>query len=66
MSVMAKKKPDRHLANPFMFRMRDDMRAQLDRLAERNATTVTAEITTAIRRHLEANDLWPPAQRGKP
>jgi predicted DNA-binding protein len=65
MSVMAKKKPDRHTGSPFMFRMRQDMRDQLDKLAGRNATTVTAEITFAIRRHLENNDLWPPPAKGK-
>jgi hypothetical protein len=59
MTVMAKKKPDRHKADPFMFRMPPRMRVQLDKLAERNVSTVTAEIIIAVRRHLELNDLWP-------
>lgn len=61
MGRMAKKKPDRHKAKPFQLRLHPLLKAQLEKLAERNVSTMTAEIVAAIRRHLEDNKLWPPA-----
>lgn len=62
MATMASKKPknDRHTKKQMQMRIHPAMRAQLELLAERNASTLTAEITIAIRRHLETEGLWPP------
>jgi hypothetical protein len=43
-------------------RLHPIVRTQLKKLAARKMTTVTAEITEAIRKHLESEGLWPPSQ----
>lgn len=59
--VMAKKKPnDRHQHKPLNLRLHSVLRMQLEKLCERNVSTLTAEVTIAIRQHLAANGLWPP------
>lgn len=60
MAVMAKKKADRHQTRPFPLRLRADLKEQLEKLAERNVTSITAEIIAAVRDRLIANGLWPP------
>lgn len=47
---------------PTQLRLHPLLRRQLEKLAERNASTMTTEIVTAIRKYLEANGLWPPPQ----
>ncbi len=65
MHFMAKKlpdspKPDRHKKKPFQLRLHHLLRQQLELLAERNASDMTQEISTAIRERLERANLWPP------
>lgn len=56
-----KKNPnDRHKNKPFQLRLHGALRQQLEKLAERNASKLTTEISIAIRTHLQANELWPP------
>lgn len=55
MAVMAKKKPDRHKSKPFQLRMPDFLKEQLEKLADQNYSTMTAEIIAAIKKHLEAS-----------
>lgn len=63
---MTDKKPtNRHKKKPLQMRLHDQLRAQLEILVERNASTLTAEITAAIRERLERADLWPPPQSKK-
>jgi hypothetical protein len=62
---MAKKANDRHKSQAFQLRMHPVLRTQLEKLAERKLTTLTAEVVEAIRRHLEANGLWPVDQTKK-
>jgi predicted DNA-binding protein len=63
---MAKKaNGDRHKTKMFPIRMHPVLRTQLEKLAERKLTTLTAEVVEAIRRHLEANGLWPVDQAKK-
>lgn len=59
MSVMAKRKGDRHSTKPFQIRLHASLRGQLKKLAKRNLSTMTAEITAAIRKHLAGEGLWP-------
>ena len=58
-----KKSSDRHATKMFPIRMHPVIRQQLEVLAERRLSTLTAEIVEAIRRHLEANGLWPVAPK---
>jgi hypothetical protein len=44
---------------PFMFRVPPAMREALESLTERNASTLTSEIVTAIRTSLTESGLWP-------
>lgn len=66
MHSMAKKqgadapKPDRHKKKPFQLRLHPLLRQQLEKLAEANASDMTAEIVIAIRKHLTDSKLWPP------
>jgi hypothetical protein len=53
----------RHQLLGFQLRLQASLRQQLEKLAERNASKVTAEIVTAIRERLERFELWPPTQR---
>lgn len=64
MTVMAKKKPsgDRHKKKQTQLRLHPLLRAQLEKLVERKLTTMASEITEALRKHLEANNLWPPRE----
>jgi len=61
-ACMANKKKttsDRHKRKALQLRMHALLRQQLERLVERNASTLTAEITTAVRERLEKHNLWP-------
>jgi hypothetical protein len=61
MPIMTDKpKKDRHIKKPLQLRLHALLRQQLEKLAERNASTMTAEITIAVRERLEAAGLWPP------
>lgn len=67
MAVMAKapkpeSKPDRHKKKPLQLRLHPLIRQQLQKLCAANATTMTEEITIAIRERLEAKKLWPPTE----
>lgn len=62
MSSDQSRKRDRHKKKPLQLRLHESLREQLEKLAERNLTTLTAEITAAIRERLIANDLWPPSR----
>ncbi len=59
MSSMAKKN-DRHKRPLTGIRLHPLMRQQLEALVDRNTSSVTEEIRTAIRERLEKNGLWPP------
>lgn len=58
MLVMAKK--DRHLKQQMQLRIHSLLRKQLELLKERHASTLSQEITIAIRERLEKFGLWPP------
>jgi hypothetical protein len=62
MRLMAdpKKKPDRHVKKALQLRIHPVVRAQLEKLVELSAGTLTTEITIAIRERLAAAGLWPP------
>lgn len=62
MAVMAKRKGDRHATKQFQIRLHASLRQQLKKLSKRNLSTMTAEITTAIRKHLTSEGLWPPGK----
>lgn len=65
MAVMAKeRRTDRHKRKPLQLRLHPLLRAQLEVLAEQNASTLTAETSTAIRERLERHGLWPAKQGG--
>ena len=49
-------------SEPFTFRLHDCLRAQLEKLATRNATRLSTEIIAAMREHLERNGMWPPPE----
>jgi hypothetical protein len=51
---------DRHKKKPLQLRLHELLRQQLEVLAERNASNLTAEITRAVREYLERAGLWPP------
>jgi hypothetical protein len=55
-----KGKRNRHRHPPYQVHLPTSLREQLEKLCTRNATKVSEEVRTAIRRHLEANGLWPP------
>lgn len=55
-----KKRTEAHLNPQFPLRLPRELRAMLDKLAERNARKATEEARTAIREHLERAGLWPP------
>ena len=60
--VMArpKKKPeDKHKNPQFQLRLHPLLRQQLQKSADRNATTITEEARTALRKYLESVGLWP-------
>lgn len=56
------RKKDRHKGKPLQLRLHHSLRQQLDVLTGRNATTLTTEISRAIRELLKAEGLWPPPQ----
>ncbi len=56
------KKTDRHVRKSFQLRLHPLLRAQLEKLGERNASKLTAEIVIAIRERLERANLWPPSR----
>jgi hypothetical protein len=51
---------DRHKRKSFQLRLHDLLRVQLEKLAERNASSLTTEASIAIRERLERAGLWPP------
>lgn len=51
---------DRHKSRQVNLRLPDVLREQLDVLCDQNLSTITSEIITAVRKHLEQNNLWPP------
>lgn len=53
-------KTDRHAKKGLQLRLHPLIRRQLDKLKERNASNLTAEIVIAIREKLEREGLWPP------
>ncbi len=61
----ANRKQDRHKAKSLQLRIHPLLRRQLEALVERNVSTLTAEITIALRAHLEAAGLWPPPSRAR-
>lgn len=58
MPDMAKKKG--HKSYPLQLRLHELLRQQLEILVKQNLSTMTAEITIALREHLRKNGLWPP------
>ena len=58
-----KKKNDRHKPS-VQVRLNIRLAAQLEKLAERNATSVTQEANRAVRLLLEEAGLWPPPETG--
>ena len=54
------KRPDRHRKLQTQLRLDPRVREQLDILVDRRISTLTEEITEAIRKHLADNGLWPP------
>lgn len=68
--TMTKKKPPQQevsVYEPFQMRLHRALRAGLEQLVERNAgSTLSSEISIAIRKHLEENGLWPPKPEGLP
>jgi uncharacterized Zn finger protein len=70
MGAMApSKKPERRPENrkklQTQLRLHPVMREQLEKLVDRNFTSLTTEITEAIRKHLQANSLWPPTDHAE-
>lgn len=59
------KKADRHKTKQVNLRLPEVFRKQIEKLCEKNVTTITGEIITAIRERLERNELWPPPANGK-
>jgi hypothetical protein len=57
---------DRHKRKAFQLRLHELIRQQLEKLAERNASSLTAEASIAIRERLERHGLWPPPQEQAP
>jgi hypothetical protein len=51
---------DRHKSKQVNLRLPESLRKQLELLCDRQVTTLTAEIITAIREHLERKEMWPP------
>ncbi len=47
-------------SKPLFVRMRPDMRAALEQLADRNAASLTAELVRIVREELKREGLWPP------
>lgn len=73
MQLMAKKKQSedaqpaappkgRHKYKAIQFRPHTLLREQLEILCEQNASSLTAELTIALREHLRRAGLWPPKQ----
>lgn len=60
-SCMARKRTAGKSA-PFQIRLHASLKTQLEKLAERKLTTMSAEIVEAVRKHLEGNGLWPPSK----
>ena len=59
-SMTDQPKKDRHKKKPLQLRLHPLLRQQLEVLAQRNASTLTEEISIAIRERLEEAKLWPP------
>jgi hypothetical protein len=60
---MARPKKNGPKNKPFQMRLHWQLRQQLDKLVERNASTLTGEITIAIRKYLQSEGLWPPPKQ---
>src|SRR5262245_21813138 len=60
LTVAEERNKDRHKKKPLQLRLHQLIRQQLEALAERNASNLTAEVTIAIRERLERAGLWPP------
>lgn len=64
-ALMAAKKTtkgDRHKPGR-MIRLKEALAAQLEVVAERNATNLTQEVHRAVRELLTREGLWPPSKR---
>lgn len=67
MAVMAKKKPtDRHTKHAFPLRLPTPLKEGLDKLAEQEFSTVTAEIIAAIRDRLRLKGILPAPHDERP
>jgi hypothetical protein len=58
----AEKKADRHAKKGFQLRLPPRIRRQLEKLVLRNDSSLTAEITIAVREKLERVELWPASE----
>ncbi len=60
-AFMAKKKQttDRHNNKGFQMRLHPQLREQLERAVEQNASSISEEVRIAIRERLERLKLWP-------
>lgn len=56
---------DRHKTRAMQIRLHPLLRAQLEKLATQNASTLTSEVSIAIRKHLTEAGLWPPPPERK-
>lgn len=68
MPVMAKNpkkpkpaKPDPHRMPQFQLRMHQEYLDALEKLSERNRTSMTEEARRGIREYLQREGLWPPS-----
>jgi hypothetical protein len=66
-SMASEEKKDRHKKKPLQLRLHVLVRQQLELLVDRNASTLTEEITIAVRERLARNGLWPvqPSENGQ-
>lgn len=56
---------DRHRNRPTQVRLTPRMRQQLEAMAERNCSTISAEIVAALLARLQAQGWWPPPEGEK-
>jgi len=61
MTVKIQAPKDRHKKHPLQLRIHLAYRRQLELLVNQHMTTLTEEITLAIRERLEKHNLWPPS-----
>lgn len=65
MSSNDNRKGDRHKGKAMQLRLHEKLREQLQKLVDRNASTLTSEITIAVRERLQREGLWPPPEEPK-